>query len=125
MSATGEWSMETTLKTNRLALISFICGLVALLSLGLYYAFFAINNVTPSGPFGPTLVSIMDLTVPVRNLFSTVALITGILALLDIKKKEGTEKGKFLAWAGILLGAAWFLFRLVVGLIFILSELMN
>jgi len=117
--------METSIKTNRLALISFICGLIALLSLGLYYAFFAINNVTPTGPFGPTLLSIMDFTVPVRNLFSTVALITGIIGLLEIKKKEGAEKGKSLAWAGILLGAAWFFFRLVVGMVFLLSEIMN
>ena len=117
--------MNNSIKTNRTALISFICGLIALLSLVLYYVFFAINNVTPTGPFGPTLVSIMDFTVPVRNLFSTVALLTGILALLEIKKKEGTEKGKLLAWAGILLGAAWFLFRLVVGLIFLLSEILN
>jgi len=117
--------MENSIKTNRLALISFICGLIALLSLGLYYALFAINNITPTGPFGPTLVSIMDITVPVRNLLSTVSLITGILALLEIKKKEGTEKGKLLAWAGILLGAAWFLFRLIVGMIFLLSEILN
>ena len=117
--------MENSLKTNRLALISFISGLIALLSLGLYYALFAINNITPTGPFGPTLVSIMDLTVPVRNLLSTVAMVTGILAIIEIKKKEGTEKGKSLAWGGILLGAAWFLFRLVVGLFFLLSELLN
>lgn len=117
--------MENTVKTNRMALTSFICGILALLSLGLYYAFFAINNGNPSGPYAPTLFSVMDLTVPVRNGFSTVSLITGILGLIDIKKKEGAEKGKLLAWVGILLGAAWFLFRVVVGLVFLLSEILN
>jgi hypothetical protein len=117
--------MEKTLKTNRLALISFVCGLIALLSLAFYYALFAINNITPTGPFGPTLVTIMDLTVPLRNILSTVALVTGILAVLEIRRKAGTEKGRWLAWAGILLGAAWFLTRLVVGLVFLLSEILH
>ena len=117
--------MDTSIKTNRLALISFICGLIALLSLGLYYAMFPIVNGDPSGTTNTALLSMMDLTIPVRNLFSTVSLITGILALLEIKKKEGAEKGKLLAWVGILLGAAWFLFRLLVGMTFLLSEILN
>jgi hypothetical protein len=117
--------MENPVKTNRLALISFVCGLLALLSLGLYYVLSEINNITPTGPFGPTLLSMMDLTVPVRNGSSLVALILGILALIEIKKKEGAEKGKLFAWVGMLLGAAWLLIGLVVGLVFLLSEILN
>ncbi len=117
--------MENSVKTNRLALISFVCGLIALLSLGLYYILFPMVFGNPAGTTNTALLSIMDLTVPVRNVFSTVALITGILALVEIKKKEGSEKGKLLAWVGIVLGAAWFLIRIVVGLVFLLSEILN
>ncbi len=117
--------MENTVKTNRLALISFICGLIALLSLGLYYVLFGKAYGTATGNINTVLLSIMDLTVPVRNVFSSAAVITGILALVEIKKKEGAEKGKLLAWVGILLGAVWFLVRIVVGLVFLLSEIVN
>lgn len=114
--------MEKTLKTNRLAVVSMVCGGITLLSLGLFYTLLAINQGNPTGPYGPTLISIMDLTVPLRNMFSTAAVVTGILALVEIKKKEGAQKGSLLAWAGILLGAVWFVTRLVVGLVFLLSK---
>jgi hypothetical protein len=39
------------------------------------------------------------------DLFTFLSLLIGILALRDIRKKGGTEKGKTLAWAGIILGA--------------------
>jgi hypothetical protein len=45
----------------------------------------------------------------------------GILALLEIKKKGGMEKGKLFAWVGIILGAAWILFRVGIALFFILA----
>ncbi len=44
--------------------------------------------------------------IPVRNMGVVLALVTGILAHWQIKKKGHAEKGKWLAWAGIILGAA-------------------
>jgi hypothetical protein len=121
----GDHSMENPIKTNRLAVISIVCGLIVLLSLGFYDALFQIVHGNPSETSNTALLGIMDQTVPIRNIFSTVALIMGIVALVEIKKKEGAEKGKLLAWVGIVLGAAWFITRLAVGLTFLLSEILN
>jgi hypothetical protein len=54
-----------------------------------------------------------------------VALVTGILALTQIKKKGGTEKGKILAWTGIVLSTGWILFGWIVGIIFLLAEILH
>ena len=67
-------------------------------------------------------LAIMDFTVSVRNLCAPGALITGLLALIEIKKKGGAEKGKLFAIAGIVLGAGWIILGLIVGLIFLLGE---
>jgi hypothetical protein len=60
----------------------------------------------------------LDLSASVQFLCAPVAVVTGILALREIKKKGGTEKGKILAWIGILLGAGYLLFGLLIFIIF-------
>jgi len=119
--------MENSVKTNRLAIVSFVSGLIALLSLGLYWALFLIAFSSSPG-YAPesanrAILTVMDLSVSVRNLCALVALVMGILALRDIKKKDETEKGKILSWFGIVLGAGEILFRLLVGIIFILAKI--
>ena len=112
--------MESSIKTNRLAMVSFASGLIALLSIGLIFVLYS-SPETAGG-----LISIADgIIMPVRNLSVPVALLTGILALREIKKKGGIEKGKVLAWVGIVLGAGWILFGLLVGITFLLAEILH
>jgi len=119
--------MESSIKTNRLAIISFVSGFIALISLGLYWVLFPIafpgdsSGVMPESVNNP-IFTILDLSGSVRNLCVPVALLTGILALREIKKKDGTEKGKILAWVGIVLGAGWFIFGFLVAITFFLAE---
>ena len=118
--------MEKAVKTNCLAVISFASGLIVLLSLGFYWALYWIG-VSPSAVPMPEAVNrvwitLMDWSVPVRNLSAAAALLTGILGLREIKKRGGAEKGKGLCWAGVVLGAGWMVFGLLVGLIFLLAE---
>lgn len=107
--------MQNSVKINRLAMISFVSGLVviALLSFGLYWSLFPASPV-----YANTIRIILDISVSVQYLCAPVALLTGILALRDIKKKGGTEKGRLLAWIGIILGAGYTLFGLLVFIIF-------
>ncbi len=109
-------------KTNRLAIVSFVSGLIGLLSLGLtlFPVLFPPSPGNLPEPASPINI-IMDLSRSVRDLSTIVSLLTGILALREIKKKGRLEKGKGLAWAGIILGAGWILFRLVVAIFFILA----
>jgi len=120
--------MENSVKTNRLAIVSLISGLIALLSLGLYWVLFTMAFPSSPGytpePTNRAILTIMDLSVSVRNLCALTALVTGILGLREIKKKDGTEKGKILAWVGLVLGAGWLLFRLLVGITFLLAEIL-
>ena len=105
-------------KTNKMAVISFACGLIALISMSMIFAAYNLLEQTES------LLFITDgILMPVRNISVVVALVTGILAHLEIRKKGHTEKGKWLAWGGIILGAAWLLFGLCVGLVFLVSTL--
>lgn len=118
--------MNNSVKTNRLAIISFGIGVVVLLSLLLYWVLF-IAAYPPSPGYVPEsenriLPAIMDLSVSVRNLCAPGALITGILALIEIKKKGGAEKGRLFAWTGIALGAGWIIFGVLVGATFLLAE---
>ncbi len=108
--------MKPENKINPLALISFISGLTALLSIGIIFAIYNLSELTDG------ILFITDgILMPVRNLAVLTALVTGILALIIIKKTGGVEKGKIYAWIGIVLGAGWLLFGLLVGLIFLLS----
>ena len=79
--------MEHSAKTNRLAIISFVFGLTALLFIAIVFLFF--NAIkTPNG-----IIGIIDaIIIPARNICVAVALITGVLALSEIKKKGGTRK---------------------------------
>lgn len=112
--------MDHPLKTNRLALISFISGLIALLSISLIFLLYRTVEL------GGTLLTLADgALIPLRNLSVVVALITGILGLMDIKKKAGAERGKTLAWVGIILSAGWILFGILVGTVFLVSAILQ
>ena len=121
--------MEPAIRTNRLAIISSVSGLVVLISLGLYRIFFLLAYPTSNGIPGETInrffLTLMDLTVPVRNLSAAAAILVGIFALKEIKKKTGTEKGKLLALSGIMCGAGWILIGLLVGITFFIAELLH
>ena len=54
---------------------------------------------------GSPIHSIMDWSRSVRNPATIVSMVTGLLALREIRKKGGMEKGKTLARVGIALGA--------------------
>ena len=113
--------MGSSIKTNRLAIVSFVSGLIALISIVFIFVFYSSQETA-----GGIIISITDgIIMPLRNLCVAVALLTGILALREIKKKDGTEKGKILAWVGIVLGAGWILFGLLVGITFLLAEILH
>ena len=79
--------MEKPSNVNRLAIVSFISGIIALLSI--IFLFIAYNSQ------GNPVVSIGitdGIVIPVRNICVGVAILTGILSLRDIKKKDGAEK---------------------------------
>ena len=112
--------MDNTKKTNLLSIISFISGLIALLSIGGIFALY--NFIEPAG----SILFVTDgILIPLRNISVVVALVSGILALRDLRKKGHGEKGKWFAWVGILMGAAWLLFGMFVGMAFILSMIMQ
>ena len=112
--------MKPANKINLLVLISFISGLTALLTIGIIFAIY--NFVDPA----EGILFITDgILMPVRNLAVFAALVTGILALINIKKSGGAERGKLYAWVGIVLGGGWLLFGLLVGLTFLLSNILQ
>jgi hypothetical protein len=107
--------MSLSGKINRLAMISFVSGGLAYLLIALIFVVY--NFLEPEN----AIMNITDaVLMPLRNGLLVVALVTGILGLVDIKKKAGAEKGKGFAWVGIVLSAGWFLFGLLTGLIFLL-----
>ena len=114
--------MEISVKTNRLAVVSFVSGLISFLSLGvlLPVLFPPYPGYLPE-PLSP-INTIMDLSRPVRDICTILALFAGILALREIRKKGGMEKGKALAWAGIILGGGP---RVLVAGYFILALLFS
>jgi hypothetical protein len=116
--------VHNSAKNNRLALVSFICGLIALLSLGLYWLLQALAFPSSSEVMGNRFIlPIMDITVSVRNLCAITALVTGLIAINQIKKAGLKEKGRAFAWIGIVMGAGWILFGLLVGALFLFSEI--
>ncbi len=103
------------MKVNRMAIISFVSGLIviALLGFGMYWQSF------PASPtYANTIRVILDLSVSVQYLCAPVALLTGILALRQIQRKNWAEKGKIFAWVGIVSGADYTFFGLLVFIIF-------
>ena len=115
--------MQSTVKTNRLAVVSMISGLVIPLSLGLYWVLFRLAYQTSPGYSPGADNPIMDLSVSLRQICAPVALLTGFLALRQIKKNAEIEKGKIPAWIGIILGAGWLLFGLLVGMVFLVGNI--
>jgi len=111
--------MEPSNKTNRLSIISFACGLIALISISIIFAAYNLTESTQG------LLFITDgILMPIRNLSVVVALVTGIMALRDIKKRGHTEKGKGLAWAGIVISTGIILSGVLVSLVFLLSRIL-
>ena len=114
--------MEITVKTNRWAIVSFVSGLIAFLSIG---ALLLIGVTTSPGNFpapGSPINSFLDVSRSAGNLATIVSLVTGILALREIRKNGGMEKGKMVAWAGIILGGGP---RVLVAAYFILALLFS
>jgi hypothetical protein len=112
--------LDVSNKTNRVAIISFISGLIALSGIVLTFVFY--NVIETSG----SIISITDgIIIPMRNLCVVVSFFTGILALKEIKKKGGTEKGKIISWIGIVIGAGWILFGMLVGITFLMAEILH
>jgi len=114
--------MEITVKTNRWAIVSFVSGLIAFLSLG---ALLLVGVTTSPGNFpapGSPINSFLDVSRSAGNLATIVSLVTGILALREIRKNGGMEKGKTLAWVGMALGAGP---RLLIAVYFIVALLFS
>jgi hypothetical protein len=117
--------MDSRKKTNPLAIISLISGLLGFISLGLYWILYSMVTSSSEELVNRVLIPIMDGTVSVRNVCAPAAIITGVIALIEIKKKGGAEKGRSLAWVGIALGAGWIIFGLLVGVTFLLAETLH
>ena len=113
--------MEKPVKTNRLAIVSFVSGLISLLSFGISFVVISESAGNLPEPGSP-IYSFLDLSRSTGNLATFVSLVTGILALRTIRKKDGMEQGKTLAWIGMALGAGW---RVLVAIYFILGMLFS
>ena len=118
--------MQSPNRINHMAIISFIFGLIALLSLVFYWVLQIMIFPNQTVEFANRVVlPIMDGSTMVRNFCALTALVTGVIALNQIKKARQIEKGKLLAWMGIGLGASWILFGLAVGVIFSLAKVLH
>lgn len=105
--------MQKASTSNRLALVSFISGITALIAIAVVFIFYT-SSETQGGA-----ISIIDgIVMPIRNLSVGLALITGIFALREIKKTGGTTKDRIFSWFGIVIGTGWILFGIFVGLLF-------
>jgi hypothetical protein len=82
--------METTIKTNRLAILGFVSGLIAFLILGALLT--AFRGVFPEP--GSTIDILMNQLRSALDLFTFLSLLIGILALRDIGKKAEPRKAK-------------------------------
>jgi hypothetical protein len=110
--------MQITFKTNELAIVSFVCGLIALVSIGAVYSLLFLWS--PENLPEVTITLISSLTYFPRSIYllsGELSVITGILALNELKIAGGMEKGKAFAWIGIILGAGVILFQLSLPII--------
>lgn len=99
------------MKTNRLALLSYYSSLIILLTPPVYLiAIFFVLKLSPppenpwvdhSSGYGYFLLIILFLEFIILG---PCAFITGMLALVSIHNHPDTEKGKKMAWIGILFG---------------------
>lgn len=111
--------MERSNETNWLAIACFVSGVIALLCIVLIFVLY--NSAETSN----SIRRITDgIIMPIRNLSVVVTLLTGILALNNIKKKGGTKKDRILAWTGIAVAAGWILFGSLVGITFLLAKVL-
>ncbi|MGC1379257.1 MAG: hypothetical protein WA821_23705 [Anaerolineales bacterium] len=78
--------MEQPAKTNKLATTSFACGLL-LAGLWISQPVFALPNVPYS---------------VVTEALSVASPLTGLVALIQLGRKKGAERGHIFAWFGIL-----------------------
>lgn len=118
--------METTIETNRLAIASFASGLIGLSALSPFLFLLLFPSSPGNLPEESSPINILlTLSRSIGNLSTLVSLIAGILALREIKRKGGTEKGRLFAWVGIVIGGGWILFRALVALYFILGMLFS
>ena len=118
--------MENKLKVNSLAIVSFFSGIIVLFTLGLYYALsqtlYMNLELFSSEILNRVPLILMELSVPFRNIFAALAVLTGVFGLRELKKNPETQRGKSLAWIGILLGGGWIILGLLVGSIFFLAK---
>ena len=119
--------MENKLKVNSLAIISFISGTIVFFSLGLYYALSQtlLRNIDL---FSLEILNrvplvLMELSVPFRNIFAPLAVVTGVFGLREIKKNPQTQKGKSLAWIGMLFGGGWIVLGVLVSVVFLVAKI--
>ena len=109
--------MSNSLKTNRLAILSFVSGCTALFAIILVFVLY--DALDPS----PGMIGFIDgIIIPGRNLAVFAALVAGVLALIEIKRKGGTRRNKIYSWFGVAIGAGWVLFGSFVSLIFLLGR---
>lgn len=116
--------METTVRTNRLAMVSFAAGLIVfLIMIGAVFRVLSLLNVPPGTDPDQAAGSGTGLFASwsgrLAGLVSAGAIAAGVIALSGIRKSAGLEKGRLIAWSGIALGASWLLFRLLIALFFI------
>ncbi|MFQ3631100.1 hypothetical protein [Roseiflexus sp.] len=108
--------MPHAVRITRLAIVSCASGLLALLCMA---GIVVVLSLAPTSD--ELVVALVDgILIPVRNLSVLVALVTGVFALMRIRRKEGAEKGATLAWLGIALGIVWIVFGILVMLAFVL-----
>lgn len=109
--------MQITFKTNQLAIVSLVCGLIALVSFGaMYSAMFLQSTENLTEATTSLIVTLLYFPRSIYLLSAELSLIIGILALNRIKIAGGMEKGKLFAWVGIILGAGVILFQLGLGI---------
>jgi uncharacterized protein YqgC (DUF456 family) len=84
-------------KTNRMAMVSFICGIGIIIPV-------VCMVVDISIAAAETFVYLGLMITYFALLLGLIGLVSGVIALWQIKKKAGREKGKEKAIAGIVLG---------------------
>ncbi len=101
--------MKESLKvrTSKFATASFVAGISTLVFYGASYKFW------DSGVFGIVLTVLTVAAFPL--MLSALGLILGIVAIIEIKRRKGTVKGKAWAIVGIILGP-------IVWLLYLISE---
>lgn len=112
--------MEYPIRTNRLAVISFISGITAIFFIVIP---FVVYNSTQTAEFVTRITD--GVILPIRNLCVIATFMTGILALKDIKKTGGTKISKIFSWFGIVIGAGWIFFGSIVGITFLVAEILH